>query len=258
MPLIDGPDCALWVESRGRGEPVSVFAHGITGSTFDLEPLAARTPGTRVLFDQRGHGRSAVPGELGTAAMAQDLDFVAARYGAARAFGLSAGAGAILSLLEKDPDRFERVVLMLPASIDRAERAGAYPALATLLEQHALDDVVGLTIDAPEYQPLFAVRPAWRAVVAERIRRMNATGVPRAIRAHVDGPPPVSDVARLREVRARALVIAHRDDPVHDIAVAERLVDVLPKAELLVWDEPLGMYDDTDALADLIGSFISA
>ena len=61
--MIDGPDCSLWVETEGSGQPVTVFAHGVTSSVAELQPLAARAPGTRVLFDFRGHGRSESPPE---------------------------------------------------------------------------------------------------------------------------------------------------------------------------------------------------
>jgi pimeloyl-ACP methyl ester carboxylesterase len=258
VPLIDGPACALWVERSGDGEPVSVFAHGVTGSTFDTEPLAARTPGTRVLFDLRGHGRSGTPDDgYGVAGLADDLAAVATWAGATRAFGLSAGAGAILRLLVAEPARFDRVVLMLPAAIDQPPDPGAYHALAEQLATHTPDEVAAIALDAPEYQALYAARPAWRAIVPERIRRMNGTGVPRAIRAHVEGEPPVPDVRALARVEVPVLLLAHRNDPVHPAAAAERLASVLPRAELRVWDEPLAMYDDVDALARLIGDFFA-
>src|SRR5437763_4827589 len=167
VPMIDGPDCGLWVETEGSGQPVTVFAHGVTSSVAELQPLAARAPGTRVLFDFRGHGRSESPPEAAGydhRAMRTDLAHVADRFNATQALGISMGAGAIMSLLEEQPDRFERLVFFIPASIDAPNSGSpdAYPAFAHMLETYPLEDVVSRTIDAPAQTTLFAQRPYWR------------------------------------------------------------------------------------------------
>lgn len=261
MPLLEGPDCRLWVEAAGSGTPVTVVAHGITSSAEEVAPFAAHTPGTRVLFDFRGHGRSeSPPVEAGYdhAAMRRDLEFVADRFGATHAFGVSIGAGALMNLLADRPDRFERLVFFIPASIDTPNPAAVpgYPILAQLLESCSLEEVAELVLAAPESQPLFSKRPQWRERVRERILRMNAAGVPRGLRAFVDGPPPLTDGAVLRRVTARALILAHEGDPVHDAAIARRLGDLLPNAEVRIWGEPLEMLDDPVAFSRLVGEFL--
>ncbi|MGZ4129186.1 MAG: alpha/beta fold hydrolase [Actinomycetota bacterium] len=259
--MIDGPDCALYVEVLGSGTPVTVFAHGVTSSTAELEPLAARAPGTRVLFDFRGHGRSESPPEAAGynhQAMRKDLEDVADRYGATQAFGISMGAGALMSILADDPDRFERLVFFIPASIDGPNEGSptVFPALAHMLEAHPLEEIVARTIDAPAQAPLFAARPYWRELWRARILRMNGTGVPRALRAYVSGSYPVADAEALRRVRAPALILGHESDPIHDARVARRLADLHPNATLHLWPEPLAMYDDIDAFATEIGEFL--
>jgi pimeloyl-ACP methyl ester carboxylesterase len=260
--MIDGPDCGLWVETTGSGEPVTVFAHGVTSSIAELEPLAARASGMRVLFDFRGHGRSESPPEeagYDHKSMRKDLEHVADRFEATQSFGTSMGAGAIMSLVEDHPDRFERLVFFIPASIDAPNEASpaTYPAFAHMLETYPLEEVVARTVDAPAQAPLFASRPYWRALWGERIMRMNRTGVPRALRAYVSGSYPVGDAEALRRVRAPALILAHENDPIHDADVARRLAGLLPNATLRVWPEPLSMYDDVDAFATEIGDFLS-
>ena len=257
--LIEGPDCRLNVHVHGDGEPVTVFAHGITSSIAEIEYLAARTPGTRVLFDFRGHGYSECPPETaGYAheAMRGDLEHVANRFGATRALGVSMGAGAILSIIARDPGRFERIVLLIPARLDEANRGTNYPALAQALETRSLADVADAALAAPEYQPLFAVRPAWRDLVRKRILRMNADGIPHALRAYAADAGPVTDADTLRDVKAPVLILAHEGDPVHDAGVARRLAELLPYATLRIWAEPLAMFDDTAALATLVGDFL--
>ena len=260
--MIDGPDCGLWVETKGSGEPVTVFAHGVTSSIAELVPLAARAPGTRVLFDFRGHGQSdSPPEEVGYdhKAMRRDLEHVADRFKATHAFGISMGAGAIMSLLEDQPDRFERLVFFIPASIDAPNDGSpkTFPALAHMLETYSLEEVVARTVDAPAQAPLFARRPYWRKLWSERIMRMNQTGVPRALRAYVSGSYPVGDAEALRRVRAPALILAHENDPIHSADIARRLADLLPNATLRVWPEPLSMYDDIAAFQAEIGAFLA-
>lgn len=259
MAWEDGPDCRLWTERQGTGAPISVWVHGLTGSTDELAPLATRTPGTRVLMDLRGHGGSECPpAEAGYdhPAFRRDVEAVADRVGATRAFGISAGAGALLNLLADQPDRFERVALFAPASIDGPNEAarGLFPLFADDLETVPLEELAER--QARMESPLYEARPYWRELVRRRTLRMNTTGVPRALRGYAYGAPPVTDPEALRAVRAPVLLLAHADDPVHDVAHAHRLAELLPNAELRVWPETLSMYDDLDGFAALIGDFL--
>lgn len=262
MPLVEGPDCRLWVEVLGEGDPVTVVAHGITSSSEEIAYFAHVATGTRVLFDFRGHGRSESPPEeagYDYPAMRKDLEFVADRFAATRAFGVSLGAGAILNLLADRPDRFERLVLFIPARLDTSTDAARdrYPVLAQLLETRPLEEVADLALAAPESQPLFETRPQWRHLMKARILRMNATGIPRALRASVDGAQPLVDSSVLRRVTAPTLVLAHEGDPIHPADVARRIASLMPNAELRMWDEPLSMLDDPLAFAREVGAFLS-
>jgi len=261
--MVDGPDCRLFVEVVGAGDPVTVFAHGITSSSEEIAAFTWRTTGTRVLFDFRGHGRSESPPEAAGydyPSMRRDLEFVANAYGATRVLGVSMGAGALLNLLADAPDRFERLLFFIPARIDATPNPASkerYPVLAHLLETYPIDEVADRVVDAPESQPLFAARPAWRELMRARVLRMNTTGVPRALRAFVDGRPPLTDASVLRRVTAPALVLAHENDPIHPSFVARRLGELLPNADVRIWGEPMAMLDDFGAFADTIGAFLS-
>src|SRR5205823_6433028 len=158
---------------------------------------------------------------------------------------------------EERPDRFERLVFFIPASIDAPNPGSpdAYPAFAHMLETYPLQEVVSRTIDAPAQTTLFARRPYWRPLWRERIMRMNRTGVPRALRAYASGSYPVGDARALQRVRAPTLILAHENDPIHESAIARRLAGLLPNATLHVWPEPLSMYDDVAAFAAEIGEF---
>ncbi|HEX9696214.1 MAG TPA: alpha/beta hydrolase [Actinomycetota bacterium] len=262
MPLIEGPDARLNVEVRGAGTPVTLFAHGITSCIAEIEPWAAGTQGTRVLMDLRGHGASDRPppeAGYGPDAMRRDIACVADRFAATRAFGVSVSAEALCAIMAGRPDRFERVALFLPGALDEPNDGAAhFPEFAADLESMTLEDYAGKALADPVYGLLFAKRPAWRALVRQRILRMNRDGIPRALRGYRDAPPPVPDPAPLAAVEAPVLILGHEDDPVHDAAVARRLASLLPGATLRIWDEPLAMLDDPAAFARLVGSFLSA
>ena len=263
MPLVDGPDCRLFVDAVGVGEPVTLVAHGITSSSEEIAAFVWQTPGTRILFDFRGHGRSESPPEdagYDTAAMRRDLEFVANAYDATQVLGVSMGSSATLHLLADDPDRFERLLFFIPSRIDANTEVSRerYPALAHMLETMPLEEVADVIVNAPESQPLIAARPAWRDLMRARILRMNATGIPRALRAFAFGRPPCSDATVLKRVLAPALILAHENDPIHPADVARQLGELLPNSEVRIWPEPLAMLDDFGAFTKTIADFLGA
>src|SRR5262249_62017099 len=98
---------------------VAVVAHGLTNSCRELAALTPFIPGTKVRFCFRGHGHSSSP-EHGYrfADFGRDVLAVADAYGATVAIGTSLGAGAIPPVRASGPDRFERLVFLLPARPD--------------------------------------------------------------------------------------------------------------------------------------------
>ena len=93
----------------GGGAPVTVFAPGLGASIAETRPFGSGVAGTRVFLTF--HGRT-------YADLADELRRSADAAGARRAVGVSLGAGAIMRLIATAPDRFERLVLVLPASLD--------------------------------------------------------------------------------------------------------------------------------------------
>ncbi len=61
MPEVRNGDVTLHVEVDGAGEPVTVFAHGLTNSCRELAPFTPSLAGTAVRFCFRGHGHSSAP-----------------------------------------------------------------------------------------------------------------------------------------------------------------------------------------------------
>src|SRR5512132_2421811 len=161
MPQVTTEDATLFVEVDGAGEPVTVVAHGLTNNRNELAALTPLVPGTKVRFDFRGHGRSSAP-ETGYAFadFARDLEAVSDHVGATRAVGTSLGAGAIASLLTRRPERFERMVWLLPAALDLPFAfRDRYEELAAMLEGTSPEEAVEALLADPERAARYVQAP---------------------------------------------------------------------------------------------------
>ena len=233
MPQVRNGDVALHVEVDGAGEPVTVFAHGLTNSCRELAPFTPSLAGTAVRFCFRGHGHSTSP-EHGYrfADLASDLDAVARAYQARSVVGTSMGAGAIMTLLEQDPNRFERIVMLLPASLDRPFRnPERFDGIADLLETYPKDEAIEriLAMSPERYE-----RAPWlRELDLLLWEDMNPVGVARAIR-EVTRDVSISDRALLRRVDAPVLLICREGDVIHPAELGRILHDLFPRSEQVV------------------------
>lgn len=224
----------------GSGSPVTVAAHGLGASIAETRPLLGGVGGTRVFYAARGHAGSPLPDEpIDYAALGRDLEQVADEHGATRALGVSMGAGALLSLLARRPDRFDRVVLFLPAAIDRPRTDAAVRRATSLAE--ALDAADLLEVERLVHEELpedLRALPAVTAYARSRAEHLLASpGVAVALRA-LPAVTPVDDASRLAAVSAEVLLLASEGDPLHPAQVARELAGVLPRARLVVFDSP--------------------
>ena len=243
----------------GFGGPVTVFAHGLAGDISGTRPLGSAVAGRRVFFHFRGHGRSdAPPGPWTFGDLARDLRAVADLTGATRAVGVSLGAGALCRLLSSSPDRFERIVLYLPAPLDGARPPAVRDRFARLLDAvgdgdaAAIADVVAADLPA-------AVRntPAGWGYLRQRVEQLQRDGLAEQLTTLWD-EPAVADLGALSAVPAKALVIGCAGDEGHPVAVAERLAEVLPGAELYVYDRPGVLWSRRRDLRERVSAFLNA
>ena len=259
MELLEANGTRLAVEAVGTGDPVTVVAHGLTGSRHDFAPIAPFVPGTAVLFDFRGHGDSGRPpaGAYSMDMFAADLDAVARHHGATRLVGVSLGAGAAVRLLSSQPDRFERLVFVLPARLDPGSPArDRLLRLAQRLEAAEVaavaDEVVAEEERAGDYGAGSTARETRRIALL----RMNGDGVPRAIREALDDPP-ARDHEALRRIEAPALVIGQEGDPVHAADAARGLAEALPNAELILYPDRFALVRDIASLTARVAAFLA-
>lgn len=243
----------------GSGDPVTVAAHGLGASIAETRPLVGGVTGTRVLYAARGHGGSPLPdGPFDYDVLGQDLEQVADAHGATRALGVSMGSGALLSLLARRPERFDRVVLFLPAALDRprTDEAGRrVAALAEALDARDTESVRRLVLE--ELPADLRGQPAVAAYAATRAAYLlGSPGVAVALRA-LPRVTPVDDRSRLAAVSADVLLLAQEGDPLHPVQVARDLAAALPRARLVAFAEPGAAFRERARLRAEVTDFLN-
>ncbi|AGZ46385.1 alpha/beta fold hydrolase [Actinoplanes friuliensis] len=243
----------------GTGDPVTVFAHGLAGDIAGTRPLGSGVLGRRVFFHFRGHGRSdAPPGPWSFTDLADDLRGIADRSGATRALGISMGAGALCRLLADTPDRFERIVLYLPAPLDGVRPPVAEARLTRLLTAVESGEAA-LVAEAvePELPPSVRNTPTGWSYLRQRVEQLLTDGLAPELDT-LWRSPAVPDDAVLGAYPGQALVIGCVGDDVHPVPVAERLSRLLPGAELVVYDRPAVLWTKRKELRERVSTFLNA
>lgn len=259
MELLAPDGVTLHVEVEGSGEPVTVLAHGLTNSCMELAAFTPFVAGTKVRFCFRGHGHSgrAAPGRYGFADYAEDLRTVADATRARRAVGTSLGAGALTRLLASTPDRFDRLVFVLPASFD--EPVTGHPLslrVAELLETLPKDEAIERILRESGRDRSYTDNPGLREFDLLLWQDLDPRGVAEAIRGII-GEVAAPDPAALARVPAPALVIAREGDGLHPMAAARALVAALPDAELVELASEADLLASIPVLLDRVTAFLA-
>lgn len=257
--LLAGPTGAIEYLTTGAGAPATVFGHGLAGSISTTRPFGSGVPGSRTFLHFRGHGASHAPESDWTyAALAAELRAVADHVGATRALGVSMGAGALCRLVAEDPTRFERLVLVVPAALDRPRSDPAVARFARLAELVDAGDATGLAAalaeDAP---PDMRDRPEVVRLVRQQARLILATPVGRALRT-LPQAAPLDDGDALRAVTVPALVVAQESDDLHPVQVALELGRLLPAATVEILPPGGVLWSHRRRVRALVSAFLRA
>ena len=232
----------------GQGVPF-VFQHGIGGDVRQPGGLFDPPSGVRLLcLDARAHGQTQPlgdPSALTFDTFGDDLVAWLDHLGVARAVigGISMGAGVALNVAVRYPERVAGLVLSRPAWLDGPmppENVARYAALARLLRAvgragdrgRALRRALAGLEASDDYRELLASSPD----TAQSLRGQltNARAVDAVARLERLPPDrPLADLGAAEAVRVPALVLAHRQDPIHRFTFGARLVATIPGAQLV-------------------------
>ncbi len=258
MPEIRTEDATLYCEVDGRGEPITVLAHGLTNNRNELAAFTPFVPGTKIRFDLRAHGRSSSPAAgYRFEDFARDVDAVADAFGATVAVGTSLGAGAIGNLVCRVPDRFQRMVWLLPAGLDVSfPLKDRYHELAGGLEgktpQQALDAILNDPRRVAEY-----LETPWRLEIDRMLwDHADPDGLARAIHGVVEDHP-IPDRELLREIRIPTLIVCIEGDEIHPAELGRILADLMPNAELLEYPSQAALFERLPELVARVSAFIA-
>jgi 3-oxoadipate enol-lactonase len=239
-----------WEQHRPDGESAGtvVWGHGLTSSRSgdDTIPLAGLGPaavgaGWRwVRYDARGHGQSPAPHDPDAYRwdrLAADMAAVAEAADAPRlvAAGASMGAATALWLAVQRPELVDAMVLAIPPTAweTRAAQRDSYETTASIAEAKGLDRLIALSRAQPP-STFFGEEGKQRSLA--NLAAMDPAAFPHVMRGAAGSDLPDPDV--VATIGAPVLVLAWTDDTGHPVSTAERLGELLPRAEVHVASSP--------------------
>jgi 3-oxoadipate enol-lactonase len=232
----------------GGGLPVTVFAPGLGASFAETRPFGSGVSGTRAFLAFRGLTYGDLAGELRRVA-----DSVAAT----RAVGVSLGAGAIIRLLATSPDRFERIVLVLPSGLDKPRSSAVVRRIVAAADLIEAGDAGALADALLDLQPV-AVRSRddVRTWARQRATELAGSSAGRQLHAFA-AQVPLAARAVLGDCRARALVVAQEGDDIHPVDVAQTIAAALPDSELEIFPPGGLLWSHRPAVRARISEFLA-
>jgi 3-oxoadipate enol-lactonase len=250
---------AYRVEGGGDATPV-VVAHAFLASR-ELEDSAgvfdwARDGRRLIRFDARGHGASSGVADqqhYRWPALSEDLlavlDATAPGDAAVDAIGESTGCGSLLWAVVRAPQRFRRLVLVIPPTMreERQEQAKLYFAAADLVELRG-EEAWARLVDTFPPVPLL-VEGGW---ASPRTIPVTVPLLPSVLRGAASSDLPPDDV--LATVQQPVLILSWASDANHPTLSAERLAAVLPDSTLEVATVP----DDVRGWGGRVAAFLAA
>jgi pimeloyl-ACP methyl ester carboxylesterase len=246
-------------DDRGDSDRAVVLIHGLLMNRRMYDGLAPEivARGLRVVtLDLLGHGRSARPDDVRAHSMTIYADLVAdlvehLELDRPVVGGTSLGANVTLELAHRHPGSARALVVEMPV-LEHALTAVGLIFLPVML---------GLQLGAPVLRVV--------AAVARRVPRSNylvdigldwirqdpepSLAVLRGLMFGEIGPTRT----QRREIHHPALVIGHRNDPLHPFSDSGMLVDEMPGARLVEANSILEWRLDPDRLNDELARFVA-
>lgn len=245
---VDRPGARIAYSADGPSdaEHVVVVTHALATSRewedeagiLDWSPVA-RAGGRVVRYDSRGHGAStgeAAAEHYQWPVMAQDLLAVADAVSPHRpvdAISESTGCGTLLWAVLAAPERFRRLLLVIPPTrgAARAEQAELYRAAADMIELLGIDAwrrLVAAAVPAP-----ILAAGGWTRTDLVAVKDDLLPSVLRGAAASA-----FPDDEALRGIRHPALILAWDTDASHPLETAQHLAQQLPGSTLEIATTP--------------------
>jgi pimeloyl-ACP methyl ester carboxylesterase len=226
----------LGYETYGEGDRVLVLLHGLLMDARLNRGLAralARGGHRVVLLDLLGHGASDKPlhaAEYRFDVYAEQVVALLDHLRVERAVvgGLSLGANVALHVAAGHPERVRGLILEMPV-LERAVPAAALTFVPALLAVHYALPVARFISRAAAW----ASRVPNELVAGLLAPLASPPEVTTAVLHGILVGPTVPTVDERRSVRAPALVLGHRADPIHPFSDAAALVRQMPDARLV-------------------------
>lgn len=248
-----GAHVAYSVEGSG---PIVVSAHGLSVSRAATLAAGQSFAGLSALghtvvgYDARGHGQSTgrvIPADYTWANLSGDMLALIDEVSPdapVDAVGASMGCATILYSVVAAPERFRRLVLVIPPTAweTRAMIASGYELQAKLIEEQGVDAFLELAAGYPNPPAMPAdlvMRPDVRDELLPTVFRGAALS---------DFPSP-DEIAAIRQP---VLILAWAGDPGHPVSTSEKLVALAQQAELHVAQSPA----DVARWVELAGAFL--
>jgi pimeloyl-ACP methyl ester carboxylesterase len=157
-------------------------------------------------------------------------------------------------LLEQDPARFDRIVMLLPASLDLPfKNPQRFDGIADLLESYPKDEAIERILETSRDR--YERAPWLRELDLMLWEDMNPIGVARAIR-EVTRDISISDREVLRKVEAPVLLICREGDLIHPAELGRILDDLLPNAELVTFASEEELIASIPLLIERVRAFL--
>jgi pimeloyl-ACP methyl ester carboxylesterase len=86
---------------------------------------------------------------------------------------------------------------------------------------------------------------------------LNVVGVPRAIREIIEDWP-LQDRQDMRKVAAPTLLICREGDVIHPAVVGRILSEIMPNAELVMFEDGMAMYSAIPQIVERVRDFVLA
>lgn len=242
MDKISTPLGVISSEIEGYGTPY-IRSHGLTHSVdedktsglYDWSSLTARCQIVR--YDALGHGHS--PGTFDAidyhwSRLADDIFRVADFYQIDQfiAGGASMGSASSIYAALKRPERIKGLVLVIPPTAweTRQSQVEMYEKLALMIESDGIDKYLKLQEKIPLSPPFLAdLSPGYKALRRQQLKQMDATCLPAIYRGA--GASDLPNIELLKSICCPVLVLGWHGDTGHPASTAERLIEVLPKAQ---------------------------